>query len=103
MLPADAIAMLNVTYEIDTGGEHGPARDIEIFDPERDHRACGEEGMKFVGRTIELQNSTVGEPEPYQVIGLPGDRHTNDIPEERNSFVQPITPDSNEADLQHRH
>jgi hypothetical protein len=35
MLPADAIGTLNVAYEIDTGGEHGPARDIEIFDPER--------------------------------------------------------------------
>ena len=81
MLPADAIGMLNVTYEFDTGGEHGPVRDIEVFDPERDHRACGEEGMKFVGRTIELQTSTVGEPEPDQVIGLPSDRHTNDIPE----------------------
>jgi hypothetical protein len=103
MLPADAIGMLNVTYEFDTGGEHGPARDIEVFDPEPDHRARGEEGMKFVGRTIELQNSTVGEPEPYEVIGLPGDRHTNDIPEQGNSFVQPITSDSHEADLQHRH
>jgi hypothetical protein len=81
MLPADAIGMLNVTYEIDTGGEHGPARGIEVFDPERDHRACGEEGMKFVGRTIKLQNSTVGEPERYQVIGLPSDRHTNEISE----------------------
>ena len=39
MLPADAIGMLNVTYEIDTSGDHGPARDIEIFDPERDHEA----------------------------------------------------------------
>jgi hypothetical protein len=54
MLPADAIGMLNVTYEIDTSGDHRPARDIEIFDPERDHRARGEEGVKFVGRTIEL-------------------------------------------------
>jgi hypothetical protein len=80
MLPADAIGMLNLTYEIDAAGEHSPARDIEIVDPERDHRACSEEGMKFVGWTIELQNRTVGEPEPYQVIGPPSDRHTNDIP-----------------------
>jgi hypothetical protein len=65
MLPANAIGMLNVTYEIDTSGEHSPARDIEIVDLERDHRACSEEGMKFVGRTIELQNCTIGEPEPY--------------------------------------
>lgn len=64
MLPADAIGMLNVTYEIDTSGEHSPARDIEIGDPERDHRAGSEEGMKFVGRTIELQNRAVGEAEP---------------------------------------
>jgi hypothetical protein len=57
---------LNVTYKkIDTSGDHGPARDIEIFDPECHHRARGEEGMKFVGRTIELQNSTVSEPKPY--------------------------------------
>jgi hypothetical protein len=103
MLPADAIGMLNVTDEIDTSGEHGPARDIEIFDPERDHRACGEEGMKFVGRAIEFQDSTVGEPEPDQVIGLPGDRHTDDVPEQRNGFVQPVTSDSNKAHLQHRH
>jgi hypothetical protein len=80
MLPTDAIGMLNVTYEIDTSGKHGPARDIEVLDPERDDRACGEEGVKLVGRTIELQNCTVGEPEPYQVIGPPSDRHTNDIP-----------------------
>jgi len=80
MLPADATGMLNVTYEIDSGGEHSPARDIEIVDPERDYRACSEEGMKFVGRNIELENRTVGELEPYQIIGLPSDRHTNDIP-----------------------
>ena len=59
--------------------------------------------MKFVGRPVELQDSAVGEPEPDQVIGLPGDRHTNDIPEERNGFVQPITSDPNEVDLQRRH
>jgi hypothetical protein len=35
--------------------------------------------MKFVGRAIELQNRTVGEPEPDQIIGLPDDRHTKDI------------------------
>jgi hypothetical protein len=28
MLPANAIGMLNVTYEIDASGEHSPARDI---------------------------------------------------------------------------
>ena len=61
MLPADATGILNVTYEIDADGEHSLAGDIEIVDPERDHGACGEEGMKFVGRTIELQNRTVGE------------------------------------------
>jgi hypothetical protein len=87
MLPADAIGMLNVTYEIDASRVHSPARDIEIVDPESDHRAGSEEGMKFVGRTIELQNCTVGESEPDQVIGLPGDRHTNDIPKQRNGFV----------------
>jgi hypothetical protein len=81
MLPANAIGMLNVTYEIDTSGEQSPTRDIEIVDLERDHRACSEEGMKFVGRTIELQHCTIGEPEPHQLIGLPSDRHTNDIPE----------------------
>ncbi len=71
MLPADTIGMLNVTYEIDTSGKHSIARDIEIVDPERDHRASSAEGMKFVGRTIELQSCTIGEPEPDQVIGLP--------------------------------
>ena len=103
MLPADTIGMLNVTYEIDASGKHSIARDIEIVDPERDDRACSEEGMKFVGRTIELQSRTVGEPEPYQVIGLPSDRHPNDIPEQRNGFVQPIASDSDKTDLQHRH
>jgi hypothetical protein len=97
MLPADAIGMLDVTDKLDTGGQHGPAREVEILDSEPDHRACGEEGMKFVGRTVELQDSTVGKPEPDQVVGLPSDRDTDDIPEERNSFVQPITSDSNEV------
>jgi len=88
MLPADAIGMLNVTHEIDASGEHSPARDIEIVDPESDHRAGSEEGMKFVGRTIQLQNCTVGESEPDQVIiGLPSDRYTNNIPEQRYGFV----------------
>jgi hypothetical protein len=40
MLPAHPTGMLNVTYEIDAGGEHSPARHIEIVDSERDHRAC---------------------------------------------------------------
>ena len=39
MLPADAIGMLNITDELDAGGQHGPARDVEILDPEPDHRA----------------------------------------------------------------
>jgi hypothetical protein len=103
MLPTDAIGMLNVTDEIDASGEHGPAGDIEIFDPERDHRAGREEGMKFFGRAIELQDRTVGEAEPDEVIGLPGDRHADDIPKQRNSFGEPITSDSDEIDLQHRH
>ena len=81
MLPAHPTGMLNVTYEIDTSGKHSPARDIEIVNPERNHRASSEEDMKFVGRTIKFQNRAVGEAEPYQVIGLPSDRHTNDIPE----------------------
>ena len=76
MLPANATGMLNVTYEIDASGKHSIARDIEIVDPERDHRASSEEGMR-----------TIGEPEPYQVIGLPSDWHPNDIPEQRNGFV----------------
>ena len=80
MLPADAIGMLNVTNEIDTSSEHSAAGDIEIVDPERDHRACSEEAMEFVGSTIEFQNRTVGEPEPHEIIGLPGDRDTHDIP-----------------------
>ena len=103
MLPADAIGMLNVTYEIDAGGEHSSARHIEIVNSERDHWACSEEGMKFIGWTIEFQNTPVGEPEPHEIIGLPGDRNTHDIPKQSNSFVQPITSDSDESHLQHRH
>jgi hypothetical protein len=91
MLPADAIGMLNVTNEIDTGSEHSAAGDIEIVDPERYHRACSKEAMEFVGWTIEFQNRTVGEPEPHEIIGLPGDRDTHDIPKQSNRFVQPIT------------
>jgi hypothetical protein len=64
MLPADAIGILNITYEIDAGGEHSPARDIEIVDPERDHRACSEEGMKFVGRNRALLGARVDEARP---------------------------------------
>jgi len=87
MLPADAVGMLNVTYEIDAGREHSPTRHIEIVDPECDHGAGSEEGMKFVGRTKELQNRTVGESEPDEVIGLSGDWYTDDIPKQRNGFV----------------
>jgi hypothetical protein len=76
MLPADAIGMLNVTNEIDTGREHSIVRDIKIVDAECDYRPCGEERMEFIGRTIEFQNGTIGKPKPYQVISLPSDRHT---------------------------
>src|SRR6516164_6880958 len=68
MLPAHPTGMLNVTYEFDAGGEHSPARLIEIVDSERDHRACSEEGMKFIGWTIEFQNCPVGEPEPHEIL-----------------------------------
>ncbi len=54
MLPADTIGMFDVAYEFDTSGDHGRARAVEILNPERDYRARGEEGMKFVGRTIQL-------------------------------------------------
>jgi hypothetical protein len=40
MLPTDTIGVLNVACEIDSSGEHCPACDIEIVDPECDHRAC---------------------------------------------------------------
>jgi hypothetical protein len=103
MLPAHPAGMLNVTYEIDPGRVHSPARNIEIVDSERDHRACSEEGMKFIGWTIEFQNGPVGEPEPHEIIGLSGDRNTHDISKQSNSFVQPITSDSDESHLQHRH
>jgi hypothetical protein len=59
--------------------------------------------MKFVGRTIELQNRAVGELEPYQVVGLPIDGHAKDIAEERNGFIQAITSDPDKIHLQHRH
>jgi hypothetical protein len=52
MLPADAVGMLNITYEFDASRKHCLASDIKIVDSECDHRACSEEAMKFVGRTI---------------------------------------------------
>jgi hypothetical protein len=59
--------------------------------------------MKFVGRTIQLQNRAVGELERYQVVGLFIDGHAKDITEERNSFIQPISSDSDKTQVQHRH
>jgi len=52
MLPTDAVGMLNIIYEFDASRKHCPASDIKIVDSECDHRACSEEAMKFVGRTI---------------------------------------------------
>jgi hypothetical protein len=89
-----------VVSQIEVDGGFAPSPGL---DSERDHRACGEEGMKFIGWTIEFQNTPVGEPEPHEIIGLPGDRNTHDIPKQSNSFVQPITSDSDESHLQHRH
>ena len=57
--------------------------------------------MKFVGRTIQLQNRAVGELERYQVVGLFIDGHAKDITEERNSFIQPISSDSDKTQVQH--
>jgi hypothetical protein len=34
MLPADAVGMLNITYEFDASRKHCPASDIKIVDPE---------------------------------------------------------------------
>jgi hypothetical protein len=45
MLPADAVGMLNVTYECDASRKHCPASDIKIVDSECDHRACREEKL----------------------------------------------------------
>jgi hypothetical protein len=56
--------MLNLADERNPGREHGVARHVKIIDPERDHRARGEEAVKSVGRAIQLQDRAVGELEP---------------------------------------
>jgi hypothetical protein len=99
MPPTNAIGILNLADEIDACGEHGPVRRVEILDPETYDRAGREEGMKFVARTIELQDCAVGECEPNEVIGLPGYGDPHDIPKQRHGFSQPIASDSDETNL----
>jgi len=103
VLPADAVGMLNVPYEHDTGRKHGAARVIKIVHSKCHDRTCGEECMEFVARTVEFQDRTVGKPESHQIICLPGDRHADYISEQCDGFLQPITTDSDKSYLQYRH
>src|SRR5262249_31726270 len=103
MLPAHAVGMLNIADEFDAGCKHGLAGDIEIVDPESDHRTCREEAVKFVGWTVKLQNRTIGEPESDKIVGLSAHFHAKNIAKERKGFLQAISPDTDEADLRHRH
>jgi hypothetical protein len=103
MLPADVTGVLGITYEFDASRKHCLTRNFEIVDSECDHRACGEEAMKFIGRTIKLQDRAICELEPDLVVGLPVDGQAKDVSEQRDSFIQMISADSDETDLQHRH
>src|SRR5262249_47725249 len=103
MLPAHAVGMLSMTYEFDASRKHGLASDIEIVDPESDHRARREEAVKFVCPTVNLQNRAVGELEPDLIAGLSGDGYAKDIAKERNGFIQPFGPDADETYLRHCH
>jgi hypothetical protein len=47
MLPADAVGMLKVADQFDAGRKHCAASDIEIVDPECDHRACREDSREI--------------------------------------------------------
>jgi hypothetical protein len=77
MLPTDTIGVLNVAYEIDTSGEHARRVTSKLSTL----NATTGPVLKFVSSTVELQNRAVCEAEPYQVIGLPVDWYTKDIPE----------------------
>ena len=103
MLPTDAVGILGFADEMDAGLDHRSAHIFESLDSERDDRAGDEEGMKFVGWTIELQHRTVAEPEPDQVIRLPRDRNAQDIPEHGDHFAQAIGADADKVQPRHRH
>src|SRR5262249_5879416 len=54
----------------------------EVPDAQAHHRPGGEEGVEFIGRTVDLEHRAVAQPEPSHAAGFPGERHADDVPKQ---------------------